>query len=260
MDLQTASPASEYRERFVAFLDLLGFKALVEAAERDESQFKRLQEVLHDLSQTLCNNPSTGTRFTYFSDCIIITTNATPHALWDLLRSIRILTGNLLQQDVLLRGAITRGGAFHDEQYVYGTAVSRAAVLENTCSKEPLTLISSEVYEDLKELGKDFLQWVEKDGDDRHFVHYLIDFAMYHRQPKLPGTVVLDTDAERVRFQISRRLLNDSGDVLAKARWFQAYWNRTVASADGFPPIEGDAGLSEPVGPKTNIVRRLVSR
>jgi hypothetical protein len=260
MDSYTTLSASGYQERFVALLDLLGFKALVEAAERDESQFKRLQEVLHDLSQTLCNNASTGTRFIHFSDCIIITTNATPDALRELFRSIHVLTGNLLQQDVLVRGAITRGGAFHDAQYVYGTAVSRAAVLENTCAKQPLTLISPEVYEDVKALGKDFLQWVEQDGHDRQFVHYLIEFAMYHRLPKLPGTVGLDTDADRVRFQISRRLLNDSGDVLAKAKWFQAYWNRTVARADGFSAIEADARLSEPVGARTNIVRRLVSR
>jgi hypothetical protein len=37
MDSHTTPAASDYRERFVAFLDLLGFKALVEAAEHDES-------------------------------------------------------------------------------------------------------------------------------------------------------------------------------------------------------------------------------
>jgi hypothetical protein len=198
-------------------------------------------------------------RFTYFSDCIIITTNVTPHSLWDLFQSIRTLTGNLLQQDVLVRGAITRGSAFRDAQYDYGTAISRAAVLEYTCAKGPLTLLSPQVYEDVKALGQDFLQWVEQDGQDRRFFHYLINFAMYQRLPKLPGTVVLDSDAQRVRFYISRRLLHHSGDVLAKAKWLQAYWSRTVASSDGFPAIEADVRLSEPTGSKTNIVRRLVS-
>jgi hypothetical protein len=260
MSPDTTPSASLYQERFVAFLDLLGLKALVETAERDEAQFNRLQEVLHGLSQTLCNNPSTGTRFTYFSDCIVITTSATPDALWELFRSIHVLTGNLLQQDVLVRGAITRGGAFHDAEYVYGTAISRAAVLENTHARQPLTLISPEVYEDVKAFGKGLLQWVEHDGHDRPFLHYLFEFAMYHRVPNFTGKVCLDTDAERVRFQISRRLLNDSGDVLAKAKWFREYWNRTVASTDGFAAIEADTGLSEPVGPRTKIVRRLVSR
>jgi hypothetical protein len=243
----------------VAFLDLLGFTKLVEAAEQDEVQTTRLQGVLRALSETLCNDPSTGSRFTYFSDCIVITADATRHALLDLFQTIHTLTGNLLQEDVFVRGAVTRGRAFHDDRYVYGTAVSRAVRLEQEVVVYPRTLLSPELHEYAKAVAPDFARWIEPDADGHHFIHYLLAFAVYHAQPKLAGTVVLDTDAERIRFNISRRLLNDSSSVLEKARWFQTYWNRTVAAAGGFPPIEADANLSEPDGPKTYIVRRLVA-
>jgi hypothetical protein len=246
-------------ERFVAFLDLLGFTRLVEAAEQGGDQLTRLQDVLRVLSETLCNDPHTGSRFTYFSDCIVITADATRHALLDLFQTIHTLTGNLLQEDVFVRGAVTRGRAFHDDRYVYGTAVSRAVRLEHDVAVHPRTLLSPEVYEYANAGGPDFLRWIEPDGDGHHFIHYLLGFAVSHAQPRLPGTVILDTDAERIRFNISRRLLNHSGSVLEKARWFQAYWNRSVARPGGFPPIEADAGLSEPEGPKTYIVRRLVA-
>ena len=59
------NPADDYRERYVAFLDLLGFKVLVEAAERDDKERRRLQEVLEHLSQTFCNNLSRGMRFRF---------------------------------------------------------------------------------------------------------------------------------------------------------------------------------------------------
>ena len=150
----------EYRERYVAFLDLLGFKVLVEAAERDEKERERLLEVLDRLSQTLCNSPRLGMRFSYFSDCIIVTADPTPEALWDLFSSICTLTCNLLQFDVFVRGAITRGGAFHSPQFVYGTAVSRAAVMEKDQAVAPLTLLSSEVYADAQMLGPQLLQWL----------------------------------------------------------------------------------------------------
>lgn len=61
------NPADDYRERYVAFLDLLGFKVLVEAAERDDKERRRLQEVLEHLSRTLCNSPRLGMRFRFFN-------------------------------------------------------------------------------------------------------------------------------------------------------------------------------------------------
>jgi hypothetical protein len=169
------SITTDSEERYAAFLDLLGFKALVEAAESDANERQRLEEVLVLLSQTLCNYPRLGFRFTCFSDCIVITSDAMPEGLWDIFHAVETLTRNLLQFDVLIRGGITRGRAFHSAQYVYGTAISRAATIEKDEAKGPITLLSSEVYADAKTMGPNFLQWLETDGPDRFFVHYLRD-------------------------------------------------------------------------------------
>jgi hypothetical protein len=249
----------EYKERYVAFLDLLGFKALVCAAESDQRQNARLKGALERLNQTLCNVPRWGLRFTHFSDCIIITSDVAPNALETIFSAVETLTRNLLQYDVLVRGGITRGGAFHTAQYVYGTAVSRAAVIEKEQAQVPLVLLAPEVYEDVTAIGPRLLPWIETDGPDRFFIHYLVQYAIYHRRPWLPGTVSLDIDAERIAFHISRRLLNNTGTVRAKAEWFQAYWNRTVARQDGFAPIEANPDLVEPDGPRTTIVKRLMA-
>ena len=40
-DQTTTTPDSEYKERYVAFLDLLGFNVLVDAAKRDAKEQKR---------------------------------------------------------------------------------------------------------------------------------------------------------------------------------------------------------------------------
>jgi hypothetical protein len=249
----------EYKERYVAFLDLLGFKALVCAAEGNQGEYARLKGALERLNQTLCNVPRWEFRFTHFSDCIIITSDVTPEALEAIFSAVETLTRNLLQYDVMVRGGITRGGTFHTAQYVYGTAVSRATVIEKDQAHGPLVLLAPEVYEDVKAIGPRLLPWIETDGPDRYFVHYLVQYAIYHRQLRLPGTVSLDVDAERIGFYISRRLLNDTGTVRAKAEWFQAYWNRTVARQDGFAPIEANSDLVEPDGPLTTIVKRLMA-
>jgi hypothetical protein len=254
--------ANEYRERYVVFLDLLGFKALVENAEVNEEARERLLESLDHLRRTLCNDPAIDMRFTYCSDCIILTAERSQRGLWELLPSVCSLISNLLQNDVLVRGSMTRGGAFHDHQFVYGTAVSRAAVLEKDHvegPKGPLVLLSPEVYEDAKAYGQPFLDWLEEDAPGRHFVHYLRDYAEYHDTPALPGKRVLDDDAGRIVYFISRRLMEDTGGVLEKAQWFQSYWNRTVAKSGGFAVIESGIVPERPEGRGSIVIRRIVA-
>ena len=85
MDHQNARcHTTQRQERFVAFLDLLGFKTLVEAAEHDPLEFTRLRDVLLSLSELNTHSVNGFVNTTYFSDCIIITTNTTADALWDL--------------------------------------------------------------------------------------------------------------------------------------------------------------------------------
>jgi class 3 adenylate cyclase len=62
----------------------------------------------------------------------------------------------LLQFDVLARGGLAAGGAFHTEEFVFGTSVNHARELEKQ-ARWPLTLLSSEVLEDAKTYGQLFL-------------------------------------------------------------------------------------------------------
>lgn len=259
MGTEFSSYDAEYKECYVVFLDLLGFKVLVENSETDLDGRKRLTDSLDRLRETLCNNPAINMRFGYFSDCIIITAERSELGLWELLASVCILACNLLQNDVLIRGAMTAGGALHNEQFVYGTAVSRAAVMEKAEAVAPLTLLSPEVYEDAKGFGPAFLGWLEEDAPGRFFVHYLRSYAEYHDTPALPGKVVLDEDADRVVSFVSLRLQQDEGGVLQKAQWLQSYWNRTAAKPGRFPPIQDGIVPACPTGGGSIIVRRLIA-
>lgn len=262
MDPTQSTVANEYRERYVVFLDLLGFKVLVENAEVDQETRNRLGESLDRLRETLCNDAAIDMRFTYFSDCIVITAERSQPGLWELLKSVRTLTCNLLQNDVLVRGGMTLGGVFHDQQFVYGTAVSRAAVIERDHergARAPLVLLGPEVYEDAKAYGQPFLNELEEDAPGRYFIHYLRGYSEYHATPRLPGKQVLDDDAGRIVHFISRRLMEHTGSALEKAQWLQSYWNRTVARPGGFAAIEKGIVPECPKGNASIVVRRVVA-
>lgn len=232
----------EYEERYVAFLDLLGSKRQVEIAENNLEERKKLGEILVLVRDTLGENPHLGFRRNYFSDCIVLSIKRTPEGLAEMFHAISALTCNLLQYDVLVRGGLTAGGAHHSKDFVYGTAVNRAVVIERHTAKNPMTLLSEEVLEDARKYGPQHTGWLV-DYEGQWFVHYLMQYSLYRHQPIYQGKVILDDPAGRVIDFMCQRLNRDTGSVLAKAQWFQAYWNQTVANQGVFGPIE--AGVTE---------------
>lgn len=258
--LDNVDEANDYKERYVAFLDLLGFKAQVEVAEQSQAQaqWARLREILALVRDTLCENPALGMRLTCFSDCIVFSADRTEQGLAEMIQSIDMLTFNLLQYDVFVRGGLVAGGAHHGKDFVYGTAVSRAYELESTCAKWPITLVSQEVLDDAKTYGTQFIEWLIEDVTDRHFVHYLRRYAEYRHEPRYPGMVIMDDPAQRVIDFMCHRLNRDEGSVLEKAQWFAEYWNRTVAAGGVFGQIgQGMVPKDTSRGP-TLMVRRIV--
>lgn len=233
----------DYRDRYVAFLDILGFRSFVESAESKPKERARLQEVLNLMRDTLCQNPAIDMRFTHFSDCIVISIERTAQGLLEAFQSIDILTFNLLQFDVLLRGGLVAGGAYHGKDFVYGTAVNRAYELESKYALNPIVLVAPEVLEDARSYGHAFSAWLLEDSPGRHFIHYLRQYAEYRPEPVYPGKVILDEPAKRVIDFVCRRLNSSTGSVLAKAEWVREYWNRTVAVHGVLGSIE--SGVTE---------------
>jgi len=249
---------NNYREKYVIFLDLLGFRELVKKIGQDVLERHRVIEALKLVRDTLCPNPNIDLRFTYFSDCIVLSAERSAHALWEIFQSIELLTFNLLQYDVFVRGGLAVGLTHHSRDFVFGTAVTEAYELESKKASSPLVLLSPEAAQDTTKLGPDFTQWLKEDGPGRYFVNYLMRYAEYTPDPQ-PGKVVLTYPAQRIAYYVTQRLTKDQGSVLEKAQWFQTYWNGTVAARGVLPPIEtGAAPTTLDKGP-TIIMRRLVA-
>jgi hypothetical protein len=228
----------DYKERYVAFLDLLGFKAQVENAERDPVERAKLRQILELVRDTVGQNSTIGLRLSYLSDCLVISTERTAAGLWEVFQSVSAITCNLLQYDVLVRGGITGGGAHHGSDFLYGTAVNRAYLLESESAIYPMTLLAPEVLEDARAYGEQHMRWLAEETPPRHFVHYLLQYATYRPKPLYQGMVMLEIPGRRIMDFVCQRLNRDNGRVLAKAEWLQAYWNQTVASAGVFGTIE----------------------
>jgi hypothetical protein len=254
---------NDYQEKYVAFIDLLGFNQLIAKVAADVMERHRVIEALKIVKDTCCHNPAIDMRFTYFSDCIVLSAKRSPHALWEIFQSIELLTCNLLQHDVFVRGGLAVGPTHHSEHFVFGASVIEAYNLERQRACQPLVLLSPDVVRDVETFGGDFAQWIkedgrDKDGRDRHFVNYLMRYQIYPTE-RYAGKVLLESPAKRIAHFIRLRLKSDHDDVLKKDQWFQRYWNETVAMRGVLPPIETEMPSAEIEEPPTIMLRRLIA-
>jgi hypothetical protein len=100
---------NDCREKYVVFLDLLGFSEAVKKIGQDVLERHRVVEALKLVRDTLCQNPAIDLRFTYFSDCIVLSAERTAQALWQIFQSVELLSFNLLQYDFFVRGGLSVG-------------------------------------------------------------------------------------------------------------------------------------------------------
>lgn len=247
-----------YREKYIVFIDMLGFSNLVRASVQDADKQATIVEAIGRLKDTACCNPALGLMISYFSDCLVLSANRTAAGLFEMLQSVRTIAENLLVVDVLIRGGFVVGDIHHLEQFMFGPGMLEAYDLERLHAKHPTVLVSQPVWNDVEGAGLEHF-FVHDDAEpDRHFVHYLISFSSYDPTPR-NGLLILDGPAKLVRHFIARRLATGEGPVRAKAEWLERYWNETVAPSGFLGAVDREADLETPDAFPFRSVRAIVA-
>lgn len=139
-----------YTRRAVLFLDLLGFRNLVNTGKGSE-----IVEALR-LSEASGVQFKDGTpsdidfRISAFSDCVVC--SAKLIAKNNLLPASAVasyagrLALEMLSRGILVRGAITIGNLFHDDHTVFGPALIDAYELESQVALYPRIIVPSKVF------------------------------------------------------------------------------------------------------------------
>ena len=136
----------QYEERYVAFIDILAFRPLVNRAEEDAKLLERLASVLEEqemYSALETNMDSLGKndpkgffqnmfRMSTFSDSILISTKINPIGLGLITMLSTIICNRLLHQGIFTRGAISRGKLIHTNAIALGSGLIKAYELERT--------------------------------------------------------------------------------------------------------------------------------
>ena len=137
------------QDKFVAYLDLLGFKSKVNSLEGSgKSGLSQLLELCSKLSQrahatgiakygplicpeSQCISRNLDYEVTQVSDCAVISVEVSPAGIANLLHHASSCVLGLLTKGAMVRGYITRGSIYHRDNQFIGTGYQRALEMEN---------------------------------------------------------------------------------------------------------------------------------
>lgn len=232
----------KYEERAIAFIDVLGFSHHISKTTKDEKHFKMIQEVFNYISELKEDNDNgilsqkeLGKEVTVFSDSFVISyPTKMPGSSFYLLLDIIHIQLDMLSKGILMRGATTVGGLFHDDNIVYGPAMITAYDLESNVAVYPRVLVSEKLIEsgvhypaepNTPLMEKGYIQsLLKKDFDSQLF----IDILSQHQEVDDFESYLYTV--EIIKNMIEKNLIDNKFEphILVKYEWLKNYYNSII--------------------------------
>jgi hypothetical protein len=222
-----------YAQRYVAFVDILGFSDFVSLTESSPAEYDALLSVLREMRSRSAPSMSTkliGDGFVsqQFSDSIVLSEGNSWLGLANLIETIERLAIELLKRGRLIRGGIAKGLLHHEDSLMFGPAFLEAYRLENTIAKFPRIVLSRQVLSDIRQFGSGTLDGVDAvpfrsfcrlAEDGPAYVHVLANVA-----------ALSATEAAQCQSQLEAQLENTMHEPsrFEKVKWFAVYWNSSL--------------------------------
>lgn len=141
----------ELEEKFLAFIDILGFKNIVMENRNPEIVMIAIEKAENKILKYKKNSKLDELNVTWFSDSLVISiSNYEIDALYTLIKLVNEIQSNLLVKNILIRGAISLGECYHNKNNVYGKCMVQAYELECKVAVTPRVIISKEIIKYLE--------------------------------------------------------------------------------------------------------------
>ncbi len=240
---------NEYKNCYVAFLDILGFKNLLKNENCDA--IKRIYDTIIDFEpHPLIKGREVYKDVNYYimSDSIVVYINYQVEdsfmALAEVCLQIQIKLATC-NPPILIRGAIEKGPLFCEGSIIYGEGLSKAYVLESTLAKYPRIIFTGETREvALQNTGKlyvfDYNQMFYKFDDDMlYYIDYLntFDYIPSLKVKTVPEVIDFDNiHFERLFNFVEERLGTETNpSIREKYTWLR---NKILLEIENKPNVK----------------------
>ena len=187
----------KYEDKFVAFIDILGFKGLVEesAANDDPSSIVRIIERLwtendrllySEYGAEICPNSQRDSKnlsfcITQISDCVIVSAEISPAGAINIVNYCRKIAERLLlREGVLCQGYLAMGKVCHQGTIIFGPAYQEAVNEEKEAAA--IEWIDGSLGTPFIEVNQAISSYIEEAGDEcihKQFSRMTIPYAKY---------------------------------------------------------------------------------
>lgn len=248
----------QYEERYIAFIDMLGFSSLVERSEADVNLLKRLTSVLEDVRMYKkleehmdafdSNHPlhffQNMFKMTTFSDNILISTKINTIGLGEIIFISAVICNRLLHQGIFTRGAISKGKLVHTKTIVLGAGLISAYNLEKSAAIYPRILIDESIVHDMDTLasqgGSPDLRRQDFDGLWHLHIFHPSILELNSQTSKSDYSALNNHDYMALgRQEIEKAFQSNADDLKIKAKisWLAKYFNEYAVNF-GLPKIQ----------------------
>ena len=242
-----------YEQRIVAFIDILGFRALLdETISKDGADISsRIDEVVRayesireiwDLdkkSESLSPSTYSSKQVTIFTDSIVVSFKAEePSEVFFTLLEIKWLIMRLLNHRILCRGAVTLGKLIHKDEYIFGPALVEAYTLESRAALYPRVILDRNIVEagatfkSKDHTSKQELEYVEslleRDSDGMYYVDYFYKAQSELDDPNYDFPAYIQNLGEVIRKGLMGSSHHSKADLRVKYSWMRERYNKMV--------------------------------
>lgn len=178
----------QYTQYYVAFLDILGFKNLVNNSDHSCQEIMEIYDLMQYKYETFFKGDAeiqNNIKMKIMSDSICLYIKASfPNALHYLISYCVVFQFDLLvAKGLLLRGGITLGDMYTQDDIIFGPALTEAYLLEEENARVPRIIVRKKtIDEGTNGMDENVLkltqQSIFRDNDAFYTLNYFLLFAL----------------------------------------------------------------------------------
>ena len=230
-----------YKDRYIVFIDILGFKDIVNKSNNDNKKAEEILENLKCIERIKKENDeifeltSINRRVTIFSDSIIISYPLLHYGsgcFLSLVLDIIYISIELLDKGVYIRGGMTYGKLYHENNICFGPAMVEVYSLEQEAIYPRIIIDKKTIEKALESPGLDRYPITFEEIKNLIKIEdniYYIDF-LSNALDEIEEKEKVNNFFSNIKKNITSHLNNKdySEEVLKKYKWFVNYYNNSI--------------------------------